>query len=71
MAEYTQKDRDIGRWKVRPDILTPERRKEVNESGAKWAKWIRLMLKKDRENELKKGDFDNDTGEAGFFKKIR
>jgi len=68
MVELTREDRDIGRWKVRPDILSPERRKEVNESAEKWAKWIRLMLKKNRTEELKKGDFDNDTGKAEFFR---
>lgn len=70
MVEYTQKDRDIGRWKVRPDIVSPERRKEIQDSGAKWANWIRLMLKENRLKELKKGDFDSDTGKAEFFKKI-
>lgn len=55
--EYTQRDKDTGRWKVRPDILSPERRKEVNKSAAEWAEWIRLMIKGNKIEELKKGDF--------------
>lgn len=58
MVELTRKDRDIGRWEVRPDRLSKERRKEVNKSAEKWARWIREMLKTNRVKELKEGDFD-------------
>ena len=68
MMEYTQKDKDLGRWKVKPDILTPERRKEVNKRAVKWAEWIKLMLKKNKTDELKKGDSIDDTGKAEFFR---
>ena len=62
MVEMTRKDRDIGQWVVRPDRLSKERRKEVNKSAEKWARWIRKMLRENKIKELKKGEFDSDTG---------
>ena len=62
MVEMTRKDRDIAQWVVRPDRLSKERRKEVNKSAEKWARWIRKMLRENKIKELKKGEFDSDTG---------